>query len=404
MNRKQEDRTALIDVIAIRTNQHGKSLYLFSLKASTIHDLVSTGRLVVDKWKPNNPNGYQRDPVDSRYKNFGKFVAKKKGTSPLSILLSLRDRNAMHIRALPGSSSVYALKIMDTGNNNLYIPDGQHRTYGIDWAYNEYPGELDDYETPVVLMISDSSDPRFEEAQNFYLINNNSKRTKTDLAQRYILNEREKGAGDITSEITVPSGSAKELAPYAVKIVDMLNEEGPFKERIIYPNVKSSTASISQSSFIDSMKPFLDKASEAHWTIGKTTAVLNGFWNAVKSKCPNSFDHWSGDACLPEDPRHFKAVLTTTSGVYVLNAILAKVLLLPGVLEAPTAPETYKAILGKKQVEKYFVDGPEGYWSSEQGVDGAASHGTSRKAFKDIIEGIWDDLAEEQTREESIGE
>lgn len=396
MEAKQDKRTALVDVVALRVNQQGKAMYFFSLKANTIHDLVSAGKLTVDKWKPDNQNGYQRDPIDSRYKKFGKFIAKQKGTSPLSILLSIRNRDAIQLNPVPGSDSVYNLKIFDTGDK-LYIPDGQHRTYGIDWAFKEYPGELDDYEVPVVLMIADSDDPRYEEAQSFFLINNNSKRTKTDLAQRYIIKEREKATGSITNEITVPSGSFKELAPYAVKIVDMLNENGPFKGRIIYPNVKSSTASISQSSFVDSIKPLLNKASEAHWTIGKTTAVINAFWNAVKSKCPEAFSHWSGDSCLPEDPRHFKAVLATTSGVYVLNAILSKALILPGVSQAPTAPETFEAILNKKSVEKYFGDGPEGYWSSEQGVDGAASHGTSRKAFKDVVEDIWGDMAEDQT-------
>ncbi len=395
MGTKQEEKRPLVEATALRINQQGNALYFFSLNASTIHELVSTGRLEVDKWKPDNPDGYQRDPIDSRYKNFGKFIAKQKGVSPLSILVSLRDRDALQVKAVDGSNSVYSLKVLDKGEN-LYIPDGQHRTYGIDWAFKEYPGEIEDFEIPVILMIADGDDPRYEEAQNFYLINNNSKRTKTDLAQRYILKKREKGTGRITDDITIPEGTFKELAPYAVKIVDILNKDGPFKNRIVYPNVKSRTASISQSSFVDSIRPLLTKASEAHWTIGKTCTVVNAFWNAVRSKCPEAFNHWASDSCQPEDRRHFKAVLATTSGVYVLNAILAKSLILPGVSQAPSAPETFEAVLDKKAVEKYFVDGPEGYWSSEDGVEGAAAHGTSRKAFKDITEDIWSDMAEDQ--------
>lgn len=394
MNTQQTKHTApLIDVTALRVNQQGKVLYLFPLNASTIHNLITSDKLGIDRWSTTNEDGYQRLPIDSRYKKFGKFVVNSKGISPVSILLSLRNRDALKLKALPDSDSVFSLRVEDEGQ--MYIPDGQHRAYGLNWAVNEYPGKVDDYELPVVLFVAGGSDPRYEEAQQFYLINNNAKRTKTDLAQRYVLRSREKSGGPLTRDITIPSGSSGELVSYAVKITDMLNQDGPLKGRIELPNTPSSAASISQASFIDSIKPLLAKASEAHWTIGRTTDIIKAFWSAVKSKCPEAFDHWSDDGHADEEPDHFKAVLATTSGVYILNDILSRSMLLSEVAKAPTAYETYQKLLSKRSAERYFEDGRDGYWSSEDGVEGgAASHGTSRKSFKEVADEMWEELSE----------
>ncbi len=352
-------------------------------------------KLDIDRWNPKNALGYQRIPTESRYKKFGKFVAQTKGVSPISILISLRDKDALDVYPIRGGNGAVGLTIYPDGGK-MYIPDGQHRAYGLRWAVDEYPGEVEEYELPVVLFVADGDDPRYEEAVQFYTINNFSKRVRTDLAQRYVLRQREKDLGKLSDKVVVPGGVPwKQLEPFAVKITDIVNSDGPLKGKINPPNVSITAASISQGSFVDSLRPLLTKAAEAGWDIGKTAAVLNAYWGAVKNKCPEAFSHWSGDACTDQDDDHFNAVLVTTSGMYSLNDVLARSLLRARVLKAPTTPETFRSLLDEQALEDYFTDGEDGYWSSQEGATGAAAHGTGRKSFKEIADEIWDNIPED---------
>ena len=384
----------IIQTVAIRLNQQERELYLFTMKAAQVHSLIESGKLGIDRWSPTSKEGYQRVPIDSRYKKFGRFVAISKGISPVSILISLRDKNALEIRPLDGVPGAVSLKVKgDAGT--LYIPDGQHRAYGLGWAVDQYPGQCENYEIPVVLFVADGDDPRYEEAHQFYTINQNAKRVRTDLAQRYLLRTRERELGELDSDVAIPHGvSIKQLDPYAVKIADLVNSNGPLEGRVEPPNMSIPTASISQNSFVESLRPLLLRAAEARWTIGKAEAVLTAYWNAVRSKCPEAFQHWHGDPCDKNDARHFDAVLVTTAGIFSLNDILARSLLLPAVSAAPTSPETFRKILDKPTLEDFFSDGEDGYWSSK--AQGASSHGTGRKSFKEIADDIWESVVESQ--------
>ena len=386
--------TNIIQTVAIRLNQQGRELYLFTMNAEQIHRLIESGKLGIDRWSPTSQEGYQRVPIDSRYKKFGRFVAISKGISPVSILVSLRDKKALDIRPLDGVEGAVSLAVK-AGAGTLYIPDGQHRAYGLGWAVDQYPGKCESYEIPVVLFVADGDDPRYEEAHQFYTINQNAKRVRTDLAQRYLLRTRERELGELDSDVAIPhSVSIKQLDPYAVKIADLVNSNGPLEGRVEPPNMSIPTASISQNSFVESMRPLLSRAAEARWTIGKAEAVLNAYWNAVRSKCPKAFQQWHGDPCDKNDSRHFDAALVTTAGIFSLNDILARSLLLPEVSTAPTSPETFRRILDKPSLEDFFTDGEDGYWSSK--AQGASSHGTGRKSFKEIADDIWESVVEAQ--------
>jgi DGQHR domain-containing protein len=382
---------AILEVVAIRLNQHGRELYQFSLPASEIRDLITSGSLDIDRWSPKEQDGYQRIPTESRYKRFGKYVAVQKGITPVSMLISLREKDNLQVKEL-GDEGAVRLRIGLEGGK-LYIPDGQHRAYGLKWAVDQYPGEADDYQLPVVLFVANGGDARYEEAQQFYTINNNAKRVKTDLAQRYLLRERERDLGALNEETAIPpDATMKELEPYAVKIADILNESGPLEGMIAPPNMDAPSASISQTSFVDSIKPLLQTASKLHWDVRKTKGTLNAFWSAVNSKVPEAMGHWSDDACDETDEEHFDAVLATTSGMFSLNDVLNRTMLLPEVAAAPTSPETFKKLLNKPSLEDFFSDGPEGYWASESPMsESAAGHGTSRKSFKEIADAIWDE-------------
>jgi DGQHR domain-containing protein len=356
---------ATLQTVALRLKQHGRELYQFSLSAGRIHDLIASGEMDIDRWSPEKVDGYQRTPTESRFKKYGKYVAVAKGVSPTSLLLSLRDKEKLDVEDTNEGNAV-RLQV-DLRGSKLYVPDGQHRAFGLKWAVDEYAGEVEDYEVPVVLFIADGPDPKYEEAQQFYTINNFAKRVRTDLAQRYLLRQKEQELGGLDEQTTIPADATlKDLEPYGVKVADLLNASGPLKERIAPPNVEAPGAPVKQTSFVDSIKPLLQTASKLRWDIGKTKEILEAFWAAVSEKCPEAWTHWSNDPCGIDSQDHFNAVLATTTGVYSLNDLLNRTMLLPDVARAPTEAKTFKALLSRPGLEDpFFVDGPEGFWSSE---------------------------------------
>ncbi len=375
----------ILDLNAIRLKQQGRVLYVFSLTASEIKEMIDSGRLDVDRWTPTHEEGYQRVPVDYRCRQFGKFVLQG-GISPMSILISLRRPGALQVSGLNGLENLVRLKITE-GAGKLFIPDGQHRAYGLQWLADHYPGEKDDFEIPVVLFTADGGDPLYEEAGQFFIINNNTKKTRTDLAQRYVLRGSEK-SGALTADLMIPPGPYKEILPYAIKISDLVNREGPLAGKILPPNTKLTSSSVTQGSFVDSLRPLITKAGKARWKVKKVVDIINAFWSAVKERCPLSFSHWHGDSCPLGNPEHFNGVLLTTSGIFALNDLLARSMLIGEVLASPDSPETYRSLLSKPETDQFFSDGPEGYWGVPA-AGGASEKGTGRKAFKIIADSIW---------------
>lgn len=393
-NQEVKDAQASLEKVAVRIKQFDRELFVFSISASEISGLIRSGKMDIDRWSQENNEGYQRIPTESRYKKYGKYVGADKGITPVSLLISLRERRALEIEEM--KSGTVKLKI-DLKNTKLYIPDGQHRAYGLDWALDHYTGIVDDYQVPVVLFQADGTDSRYEEAQQFFTINSTAKRVKTDLAQRYLLRAREKELGELEKSTPLPGDATlKELESYGVKIADLLNANGTLKGKIEPPNTSSASASISQSSFIESIKPFLGFASEAGWDIEKVVDAINAFWSAIRAKCPESFNHWNGDSCPSDDENHYNSVLVTTTGMFSLNGILKRMMTLPEVLARPTSPEVYKKIFDKRSMtDEFLTDGKDGFWSSESSIDGnASSRGTSRKSFKELENDIWDAIKE----------
>jgi DGQHR domain-containing protein len=383
-----------LEAVAIRFNQYGRELFQFSLPAGMVRDLIASEKMDIDRYHPDkNPEGYQRVPTETRYKKFGKFVVKTRGISPTSILVSLRDKRRLEAEEI-GEGNAVRLRI-DLKGAKLYIPDGQHRAYGLRWAVDQYPGQVEDYEVPIVLFVADGDDPRFEEALQFYTINNNAKRVRTDLAQQHVLRAKEKELGGpmVEDAKIPPDATLRELEPYAVKIAFLCNASGPLRGKIAPPNVEMPAASVSQSSFVDSIKPLLQVASEMRWNVKDTKGILDAFWTAVKKKCPAAFEHWSNDSCDIASADHFDAVLATTTGVYSLNDLLTRTLRLSEVSKDPASPATFERLLDRPELEDFFGDGPEGYWGSKSPMEGSASsHGTSRKSFKEISGDMWDEL------------
>ena len=102
-----EKPMATLEAVALRFNQYGRDLFQFSLPAGTVRDLIASKKMDIDRYHPkDNTEGYQRIPTETRYKKYGKFVAKIKGISPTSILVSLRDKGRLKVEDIGDGPAV----------------------------------------------------------------------------------------------------------------------------------------------------------------------------------------------------------------------------------------------------------------------------------------------------------
>ena len=73
--------------------QNGHPMYIGVM---SVRDLSDPEKVRADMWARENPDGYQREPTISRVLAFARYISKGKGTSPLSVLISLRSVPKFH--------------------------------------------------------------------------------------------------------------------------------------------------------------------------------------------------------------------------------------------------------------------------------------------------------------------
>jgi len=364
---------------AVEAHQHGRKLLVGKISARDLARLYEKRILSVDVFSSSNPDGYQRTLQKTRSRKFGRFVSdRNKGISPTAILLYVRDPDRF-----PNStkSGIYELPSeVDDHGPLLWLADGQHRTDGLSEALKEgwLPPDAE-YEIPVSILFWDSkkapADPRLEEASQFYTINQEQKRMRTDLAHQYIFKKNQEAVGPIGDFTPIEKKRKHDYVPYEIYISRALRDDpsSPWYSLIALPN--TSEGAVTELSFTDSLQPIMDYAATAGLTVGQVIQLLKNFWSAVFSNCPNAKSE-------PE-----KYVLLKTSGIYSLHIFLPTLLIRkPNLGKLPSADQfrTVLSTIGDK-----FTDG---YWDSKTGE--AAQFGTSRKSFQELANDIISELEE----------
>ncbi|MCW6167455.1 MAG: DGQHR domain-containing protein [Thermoplasmatales archaeon] len=367
----------------------GRVQYVTSLSAEKVHDLFSRGLLKVDEWSSTNQDGYQRSPVQSRYRRFSRFVRDPEGWSPASVLLFLRWPDRLETESSDGG--VLTVRLRLDKDHPLYIPDGQHRLLGLDFAYNADPTEVGPYCLPAVLMTAlPGTDSRYEEATQFYVINSNQKRVATDLAQRYRLRVQEKLLSTKIDKGAVlpPNVSNTEIIPFCVAVIDRLNANtaGPWHQLIDLPNSPGSGRPISQNAFLNSITALVQFGADYGWTVGKVAETIEAYWTAISKLCPAASAHWNDDGHTTAG--HKTYVLRTTNGVWALNELLPWLVGWHKIQKDPTDPTVYQRLL--ETDSEHFSDA---YWESGN-ADGAGARGTSHVAFNETRKEIMRELAQ----------
>ena len=357
----------------INASQHDRRLLVGVIAASDLAALYENGILVVDEFSVTNPNGYQRTLSKTRSRKFGRFIQDiEKGISPTSVLIYSRDV-AGGIEEI--DNSTFKISLPSTGEAMLFICDGQHRSDGISEALKEgWLRQDSNYDIPVTILFWDpersGDDQRLEEAMQFYTINTQQKRMRTDLAHQYIYKQHEADKGPIGDGTRLSRMKKREYIPYTIFITNKLRVEtdSPWNNLILPPNA-TGNAPISEGSFTDSLLPIMDYATIANLTMREITNLLKNYWQAIFELCEDAYTNPSDYA------------LMKTAGVFSLHIILPILLVRRPNLGSSPSISQFKTVLST--IGDCFTDN---FWVSTTGE--AASFGTGKKSFQDLADHI----------------
>lgn len=354
---------------AIRIKQRRSTIYLTFLEAAELAgDLTKP-----DAWRPDNPQGYQRPPKQSRFKSIAEYITRDdRGLLPQPILLNARDK--LGFEPLEGSN-FGILKVRPP----LWEVDGQHRIGGIRRACQEDPGRMAGFMVPVAIT---ENLPRIDEAVLFYVINTEQKRVPTDIAQRIIaqqLKEKDRRE-DIISQGKSWIGKATEIVDY------LLSHDGqPWKDHIAIPGVKQSNVLIKQVSFVQSLKPIVDPEKSPIYAALRTEELgelLARYWSAIESVFQEAFD----------DPKNY--VITRTVGVFPLHQLAPIVFDRVRTTRGRITKEALREILqglGRNLVEEHNLSSPSDFWHKDPDK-GVAGNYAGAKGFRILYDKLLERL------------
>lgn len=349
----------------------GTVLYLTYLRAKDLAEGVTN----VDAWSPNNKSGYQRMPVQARFRKIARYVLGKEGRRPIlpqAIVLNRRVGDPKLKYSTEGGGPFGTLEVRD--DQTLWEVDGQHRLGGLRVALEESP-DFGDYPVPVVITEGLS---KLEEAILFYDVNWNQKRVPTDLAQRLI--EQQMRDPNLKMQII---GQGKDWIPRAVKVVDaMLDMPGhPWVGKIGIPGTKVAGVLTKQVSFVSSLKPIMMNSLYGSSSVepSEIAQLLVRYWQAIESVCPEAF----------EDPDEY--VIQKTTGIFPLHSIAPEVFEMVRTKHGKITKDALTEVmseLSRNLAKNGFPEGSD-FWHGEEGE--AAKYG-SQKGFRMLADILRDYL------------
>lgn len=289
---------------AIKFQQGETRMYITYLRARDVLD----GLTQVDAWSPTNKQGYQRMPVQTRFRKIARYVMGKEGHPrpilPQAIVLNVRDEDQKRLKFKDSEGD--GLGLLEVSHEvTFWEVDGQHRLGGLRYAVGEDP-KFADYPIPVVITEGLS---RLNEAVLFHVINTTQKRVPTDLSQRFI----ETKMGDEAMRLQVIA-KGEDWIPKGTKVVDTLvtTPGNPWYGKIGIPGTRLSGILMKQVSFVTSLKPILT-SMYGSLEPEDVAQLLIRYWQALEAIYPEAF----------REPGEY--VIQKTVGVFPLHAIAPQV-------------------------------------------------------------------------------
>jgi DGQHR domain-containing protein len=339
----------------LRIEQKGCPLYTGVLPAKV---LLYTAD--VDIWSLSNPKGYQRPLVPARVRLAANYLEGEEGVFPTSVLLSVRGQADFESSGTSDGVQEGYLHLPE--ERPFQIVDGQHRVAGLARAIEDGNTELEEYQVPVTVLLNPD---RYTEMRHFYIVNTRQKGVPADVAERLLLQMREK-SGLLSIVEFEPQGQRKAQQAKAVSVVDSLREmDGPWHNMVVVPGEKKpSPAAVRQHTVVISL---VESKILSHPTLkeldDKDLAILlNTYWSALRDLLPEAF----------ANPKEHS--VQRTAGIYSLHMIF------PDVFERCREVRDYsrdkmKEILGHLGMTSVF-------WSLNQGKGDMRTFGTGMKAIR----------------------
>jgi DGQHR domain-containing protein len=343
-------------LLALRFVQDGRVFYSVCLTGKQLLDETFAS---IDKWTPNHPNGYQRDPSERRFAKIAGYLRGEQGVPgvlPQSVLLGLRGKARFELTSA-GAGCDFGTLVIPDALLPLREVDGQHRLGGLRAAAADPMFHM--YPIPAVIC-EDSAATR--EAMMFLNINTTSVKVPVDLAQRLIAQQAHDPA---TRAMLVATG--RQWIPRATELVDRLKEtpNQPWHQFITVPGTDDGCG-VRQNTMVRSLQPLLagDHVYKTQ-SVDTLATLLVWYWRAAAAVWP--------DATAAATRKDF--ALMKSVGVLTLHGV------------APQIFETVRA-RGGKLAEAAFADVmadlardvPQVFWSSRDGEAGRA--GTDHKAVR----------------------
>lgn len=250
-----------ITVPCVKLTQHNRNIFLFSLDANTLWNILQINERSADK-----DEGYQRALSNSRAEDISSFISERGLISP-ALIVSLNDA-----RFDEATSTLEIPNIENAG----WVIDGQHRLRGAYLAsIAENPINLN---LPVVAFSDLSED---EQIVQFVTINKEAKGVPTSLYYD-LLNRlpHNKTPAEKAKEI------ATEIARTLTKDIDSI-----FYERIIFVRTPKK-GELSVNNFVRKVSPLL---TENRGTLGTNftqqnqTKIIENYFTALKIVFPEQF-------------------------------------------------------------------------------------------------------------------
>jgi len=269
----------------------------------------------VDYFREDNPRGYQRPLMRTRLKQVSAFIQHEEGILPISILLCIRQPNRAEFQP-----ETYVDKVNDgvpqlgvlgiPQSVTLWVVDGQHRLYGLEYAFKKDSVErAQDYLLPVTIVEGIDS---YEEMRHFHIINTRHKGVPTDMVDHHLLRMWElEGAAILGKE-----GERSYLRARAAKLCDLLRNtpDSPWFQKVKVAGHKAvSNQLIGQHTMVASMEPALKDAFIKRLSDEDVGKILLNYWYAIRELWPTTF----------LEPRDYK--IQKTAGVYALHTTLPDV-------------------------------------------------------------------------------
>lgn len=150
-----------------------------------------------------------------------------------------------------------------------------HRVEGLKDALENGSNNIEDFQLPVVILENVSKE---DEITQFLQINTTAKKVKTDLASRLLKELYEKN--EMHKNSIICKGDKWKMN--GIKIADKLFElqNPPWYRRIRLPNAEKEETTISQTSFVESLRPVIAEgllSTLVDKNIDTVVTIINNF-------------------------------------------------------------------------------------------------------------------------------